>query len=347
MEAGGDRGHQVPGSRWGKLTDVDALERSGSVTHPIRGLHHVTATVAEAEPDLDFCERVLGLRLVKRTVNFDNHSVYHFYYGTEAGEPGTLWTTFPYHGWGVPVGVHGAGQVVATAFSVPPGALDAWRERFDAAGVAVEEGPPRFGERPLVVRDPSGLRLELVADARDTRAPWIGGELGSAVAIRGLHAVTLMLRSRAPTVELMTGLLGFEMVHEEPGRTRLAVGGDLPGHLVDLVDAPQAPQARNGLGTVHHVAFAIDGADEQLLLREELLRAGRQVTEVRDRTYFQSVYFREPGGVLFELATMLPGFSVDESPAELGQALMLPPWEEEHRAEIEATLPPMTSRRGR
>jgi glyoxalase family protein len=317
------------------------------VTHPIRGLHHVTATVAEAQPDLDFCERVLGLRLVKRTVNFDNHSVYHFYYGTEAGEPGTLWTTFPYHGWAVPTGVHGAGQVVATAFSVPSGALDAWGERFVNAGIAVEEGPARFDERHLVVHDPSGLRLELVADARDTRARWVGAEVGADMAIRGLHTVTMLLHARAPTVELMTGLLGFEVVHEEPGRTRLAVGGDLPGHLVDLVEAPQAPQARNGLGTVHHVAFAIDGADEQFRLREELLRAGRQVTEVRDRTYFQSIYFREPGGVLFELATMLPGFSVDESPAELGQALRLPPWEERHRATIEATLPPMVTHRGR
>ena len=309
--------------------------------HPVRGLHHVTATVDEAQPDLDFCERVLGLRLVKRTVNFDNHSVYHFYYGSEAGDPGTLWTTFPYHGWGVPAGVQGAGQVVATAFSVPPGALEIWRARLAEAGLVPERGERRFGVYPLILRDPSGIRLELVPDARDTRAPWTGGGVRADAAIRGLHSVTLLLRSRAPTVELMTGLLGFEVVHEESGRTRLAVGGDTPGHLVDLVAAPDAPGARNGVGTVHHVAFAIAGADEQLRLREELLRAGRQVTEVRDRTYFQSIYFREPGGVLFEVATVQPGFAVDEPPATLGQALKLPPWEAPHRAVIEATLPPL------
>jgi glyoxalase family protein len=311
------------------------------VTHPIRGLHHVTATVDEAQPDLDFFERLLGLRLVKQTVNFDNHNVYHFYYGTGAGAPGTIWTTFPYHGWGVPAGVHGAGQVVATTFSVPPGALDAWRERLAEAGVPADEGAERFGERPLAIRDPSGLTLELVADVRDTREPWASGPVGADTAIRGLHCVTLLLRSRTSTVELMTALLGFELVREEAGRTRLAAGGDAPGHLVDLVESPGAPEARNGLGTVHHVAFAIDGADAQLRLREELLRAGRQVTEVRDRTYFQSIYFREPGGVLFEVATMRPGFAVDEAPAALGRTLKLPPWEEPHRATIEAALPPI------
>ena len=323
------------------ILSVQPPQLGGIVKHPIRGLHHVTATVDEAQPDLDFYEGSLGLRLVKRTVNFDNHSVYHFYYGTETGAPGTIWTTFPYHGWGVAAGVHGAGQIVATAFSVPPGALDTWRDRLDAAGSPLEEGEPRFGEQPLIVRDPSGLRLELVADSRDARAPWPGGGIGTDAAIRGLHSVTLLLHSRAATVELMTGLLGFEVVQEQPGRTRLAVGGDLPGHLVDLVESPDAGPARNGLGTVHHVAFAISGDEEQLRLREELIRAGRQVTEVRDRTYFQSIYFREPGGVLFEVATMQPGFAVDEAPAALGQALRLPPWEEPHRALIEATLPPL------
>ena len=307
--------------------------------HPIRHLHHVTATVDAAQPDLDFCERQLGLRLVKRTVNFDNHSVYHFYYGTERGAPGTIWTTFPYRDWGVPVGVHGAGQVVATAFSVPAGALGAWRARLDAGAHRAEAGAPRFGEHSLVVRDPSGLALELVADARDTREPWSGGGVPADTAIRGLHSVTLLLHARAPTIAFMTGLLGFRVVDQAGHRTRLAVGTDAPGHLVDLVEAPRAPAARNGLGTVHHVAFAIGSAEEQLRLREELLAAGAEVTEVRDRTYFQSIYFREPGGVLFEVATMAPGFAVDEPAEALGRALRLPPWEEPHRTTIEATLP--------
>jgi glyoxalase family protein len=311
------------------------------VQHPIRHLHHVTATVDAAQPDRDFCEGGLGLRLVKRTVNFDNHSVYHFYYGTESGAPGTLWTTFPYHGWGVPPGVHGAGQVVATAFSVPAGSLGLWRGRLEAAGLSAVERSPGAAQQSLAVRDPSGLVLELVADARDTREPWARGGVPPEAAIRGLHAVTLLLRSRGPTVEFMTGLLGFEVMDETAERTRLAVGGDKPGHLVDLVEAPDAPAARNGVGTVHHVAFAIDGGDEQLRLRGELLRRRVDVTEIRDRTYFQSIYFREPGGVLFEVATMSPGFTVDEPLDALGQALRLPAWEEPHRAEIEATLPPI------
>ncbi|HUR93536.1 MAG TPA: ring-cleaving dioxygenase [Gemmatimonadales bacterium] len=309
--------------------------------HSILGLHHVTATVDEAQPDLDFCRRRLGLRLVKRTVNFDNHSVYHFYYGNETGEPGTIWTTFPYHAWGVPEGVHGAGQVVATAFSIPGGTLQQWRSRLRDAGLDARTGLPRFDECPLVVRDPSGLVIELVEGAADPRAPWSEGGFSPDMAIRGLHGVTLLLRERGPTIALMTGVLGFDIVEETPERTRLAVGGTAAGHLVDLVEAPDAAQARNGLGTVHHVAFAIASTDEQLELRRELIRLGASPTEVRDRTYFQSIYFREPGGVLFEVATVSPGFTVDEPLAQLGETLRLPPWEEPHRAEIERTLPPI------
>ena len=321
------------------MTVVTGLPQGDSVPHSLLGLHHVTATVDQAQPDLDFCERLLGLRLVKRTVNFDNHSVYHFYYGNRSGAPGTIWTTFPYHGWGVPAGVHGAGQVVATTFSVPAGALERWRTRLGAAGLRPEDGPPRFAECPLVVRDPSGLVIELLADGGDARVPWSGGGIDAGMAVRGLHGVTLLLRSRAATVDLMTGLLGFQVVDEMPNRTRLGAGGNAAGHLVDLVESPDAPAARNGIGTVHHVAFAIGSAGEQLELREELLRRGAQVTEVRDRAYFQSIYFREPGGVLFEVATVAPGFTVDEPIDRLGTALKLPSWEEPHRAEIEATLP--------
>jgi len=309
------------------------------VHHPIRHLHHVTATVAEAGPDLAFCRGVLGLRLVKRTVNFDNHNVYHFYYGTEQGTPGTIWTTFPYAGWSVPPGVQGAGQIVATAFSVPAGSLDAWRARLAAAGLTAHAGGERFGAAWLAVRDPSGLAIELVADGRDQRPPWTGGSVDREEAVRGLHGVTLLLRHRAPTLTLMTGLLGFAVVDQGPDRTRLAVGDDAPGHLVDLVVSADAPAARNGLGTVHHVAFAIGSADEQLQLRAELVQLGYDVTPVRDRTYFQSIYFREPGGVLFEVATMSPGFTYDEPPDRLGTDLKLPPWEEANRPAIEAALP--------
>lgn len=311
---------------------------------PILSLHHVTATVADAQADLDFCLEALGLRLVKKTVNFDNHHVYHFYYGDERGTPGTIWTTFPYKGHGVPVGTKGAGQVTTTSFSVPAGSLGWWRARLLSLGHAPQDAPPRFGEESLVVLDPSGLIFELVATARDQRAPWTAGGVGAETAIRGLHSVTMTLTSPPATIAFMKELLGFVVVNETDGRIRLAVNGDEPGKTMEIAVAPDAPRAKNGLGTVHHVAMAVATADEQLRLREELLRAGVGVTEVRDRQYFQSIYFREPGGVLFEVATMQPGFAVDEPSDSLGRALKLPPWEEPNRTMIEAGLDRVTYR---
>ena len=305
---------------------------------PILGLHHVTATVSDAQADLDFCLGAIGLRLVKKTVNFDNHHVYHFYYGDQRGTPGTIWTTFPYKGHGVPVGTKGAGQVTTTSFSVPAGSLGWWRERLRALGHVLQDATPRFGEESLLVTDPSGLNFELVANDRDSRAPWTGGGISAGTAIRGLHSVTMTLASPPATIAFMRDFLGFHMVNEMAGRIRLAVNGDEPGRRMEIDVAPEAARARNGLGTVHHVAMAVATGDEQLRLREELLRAGVGVTEVRDRQYFQSIYFREPGGVLFEVATMQPGFAVDEAPDALGRALKLPPWEEPNRTVIEAGL---------
>jgi glyoxalase family protein len=307
--------------------------------HPIRGLHHVTATVSDAQEDLDFAVGAVGLRLVKRTVNFDNHSVYHFYYGDERGTPGTIWTTFPYKGQGVPVGVKGLGQITVTSFSVPKGSLDAWRERFESRRLPVRDQPPRFGEESLMVTDPSGLAMELVATDSDQRAPWIRHGVSADTAIRGLHSVTLQSRSPELTRRLMTELLGFSQVAETTGRVRMGTGGGAPGKLVDILDPSGQPPAKNGLGTVHHVAFAISDEEEQRRLREVLIGRGLAVTEVLDRSYFRSIYFREPGGILFEVATMKPGFAIDEEIGELGTGLKLPPWEEPNREEIEAALP--------
>lgn len=309
----------------------------------IRSLHHVTATAADAQDDLDCYRSLLGLRLVKRTVNFDNNGVYHFYYGNEQGQPGTIWTTFPYKDKGVPIGIKGAGQITVTSFSVPAGALDFWKRRLRTAGVPVEDVAPRFGEESLLFRDASGLVIELVANDRDQRAPWVTDDVGLASAIRGVHSVTLTIRSPAPTIALLTGVLDFAIVGEEQSRTRLAVNGDAPGRTVEIVHAPDAPQAVNGLGTVHHVAFAVSDAGEQLRMRAELIRLGYRVTEVRDRQYFRSIYFREPGGVLFEIATVPPGFTVDESLPDLGQGLKLPPWEEPNRGAIERQLPTVST----
>lgn len=303
----------------------------------IQGLHHVTATVDAAQADLDFCIETLGLRLVKKTVNFDNHLVYHFYYGDERGTPGTIWTTFPYKGHGVPAGSTGAGQVTVTSFSVPTRSLDWWKARLQGRGVTVNDVPLRFGEQSIQFSDPSDLAIELVATDGDLRQPW-ARDVGADAAIRGLHSVTMTIASPAETIAFMKDLLGFEVIDELDGRTRLGVNGGEPGKLVDIVHAPDAPRAKNGLGTVHHVAMAVPAADDQLRMREELLKWGAKVTEVRDRQYFQSIYFREPGGVLFEIATMRPGFEVDEPAAWLGRDLKLPPWEEPDRAPIEAGL---------
>jgi glyoxalase family protein len=305
---------------------------------PILGLHHVTATVNDAQADLDFSVGALGLRLVKKTVNFDNHFVYHFYYGDEVGHPGTIWTTFPYKDQGVPPGSRGAGQITVTSFSVPAGSLDGWKTRLRTRGYTVTDAPPRFGEESILIDDPSGLCVELVATDRDTRTPWTAGGVDAASAVRGLHSVSLEVRDPRRTVEFMRQLLGFEVVNETDERTRVAVNGDDPGKFMDIVHAGDSGWAKNGLGTVHHVAMAIGAEDEQLKLRGEL--AGHaQVTPVRDRQYFKSIYFREPGGVLFEVATMAPGFAVDEPVAELGRSLKLPPWEEPHRTEIQKHLP--------
>ena len=309
---------------------------------PILGLHHVTATVDEPQPDLEFCREGLGLRLVKKTVNFDNHFVYHFYYGDERGTPGTIWTTFPYAGRGVAQGKKGAGQVTVTSFSVPTGSLDAWRTRLTERGVAVVDIEPRFGDPAVAFPDGSGLAFELVATSNDDRTPWVAAGIERDHAIRGLHSVTILVREPARTVDLMTRLLGYKVVDESAGRIRLAVNGDAPGRRIDVAHNPGADLAVNGIGTVHHVAMAISTESEQLALRGELVRYGCRVTEVRARCYLKSIYFREPGNVLFEVATVAPGFTVDEEPADLGQALKLPPWEELHRPAIEASLTPVT-----
>ena len=307
--------------------------------HPILGLHHVTATVDDAQADLDFCADLLGMRLVKKTVNFDNHDVYHFYYGTERGTPGTIWTTFPYKGKGVRIGTKGVGQVVTTSFAVPAASLPFWQTRLRERGVDIREAPGRFGEEALQFADPSGLWFELIGTSRDARAPWTTPAIDDTAAIRGLHSVTMAVRQMGASRELLTDILGYTVVDESEDRTRFAANGDMPGHAIDVVvDADAAPGV-NGIGTVHHVAMAISTADEQLRLRMELLQLGLRPTEVRDRCYFQSIYFREPGGVLYEVATISPGFIVDEPLPHLGRGLKLPPWEEPYRQAIEAQLP--------
>lgn len=308
---------------------------------PIRGLHHVTATVADAQKDLDFYAGVLGQRLVKKTVNFDNPHVYHFYYGDASGTPGTIMTTFPYKAMGVRIGLHGAGQITATSFSVPADSLPFWRERLTQQNIAFEDEHDGFpGEEAIQVGDPSGLVLRLVASDADARAPWTRPGISAAEAVRGIHSVRLTVRDPAETIAFIAAIMNSEVVDERAGITRVAINGDTPGRVVEVARAgADVPAAINGLGTVHHVAFAVDDEDQQRALRERIAQLGVPVTEVLDRQYFRSIYFREPNGVLFEVATIPPGFAIDETAAELGRALKLPPWEEANRAAIEAGLP--------
>jgi glyoxalase family protein len=310
----------------------------------IQSLHHVTATVADAQEDLDFYTALLGLRLVKKTVNFDNHHVYHFYYGDETGTPGTIWTTFPYKGMGIPEGTYGTGQVSMTAFSIPRDAIAFWGHRLIGSGLKNVAHGERFGDEFLMLQDPSGLLIELIANDRDARAPWTAADIGPEHAIRGLFSVTLMLRELPRSIDFLTQVLGFEIAAQNERFTRIAINGGGPGRTIDLLHRPDLGAGRNGLGTVHHVAMAIPDAESQLAVREKLVRLGFHVTEVRDRQYFQSIYFREPGGVLYEIATMAPGFTFDEPIGELGTGLKLPPWEEQYRREIEEGLPQVALR---
>ncbi|MBI3791755.1 MAG: ring-cleaving dioxygenase [Gemmatimonadetes bacterium] len=305
----------------------------------ITSLHHVTATVAEAQPDLDFYVGLLGQRLVKKTVNFDNPGVYHFYYGDERGTPGTIMTTFPYAGKGVREGVRGVGQVTVTSFSAPRAAMGFWRQRLRAHGVPFVDEGTAFGEEAITCSDPSGLVIRIVGTDGDARDPWTGAGITPAQAIRGIHSVSLLVREPATTIALVQSLLDGAVIDEGAHVTRMGINGRAPGQLVEIIRASDEAAAVNGLGTVHHVAFAATTDAAQLALREEIIARGVKVTPVLDRQYFHSIYFREPNGVLFEVATRPPGFTVDEPVGALGQALKLPPWEEPRRAQIESVLP--------
>lgn len=312
------------------------------MTTPIRGLHHVTATVSEAQRDLDFYVGLLGLRLVKKTVNFDHTGVYHFYYGDGEGRPGSLMTTFPYGGEGVRSGRIGAGQVSVTSFSVPPGSLGFWGGRLVDRDVQVQREGTRFAEGFLEFRDPSGLRIELREGPGDPREPWVVSGIPPEAAIRGLHSVTLTLHRAGPSLAFLTGILGLEEGEREEDRIRVQAGDGRPGRLLELEVDPEAPRGVNGLGTVHHVALEVEDGPAQRAVRSELIAEGIQVTEVKDRQYFTSIYFREPGGVLYEVATRGPGFTEDEAASDLGSGLKLPGWEESNRRSIERKLTPVS-----
>jgi glyoxalase family protein len=302
------------------------------------GIHHVTAIAGDPQGNLDFYAGVLGLRFVKRTVNFDDPGTYHFYFGDRIGSPGTLLTFFPWRR--ARGGRRGAGQADVTSFGVPADSLGFWVDRLRDHGVAFEGPAPRFDEQVVSFADPDGLALELVARAdAATVEPWAGGPVAVEHQIRGVHAVTLAIARIGPTVALLEGTMGLRAAGVEGVRHRFVAPDAGPGRFVDVVEAGDAGLGHMGAGTVHHVAFRARGDAEQLSNREALVSRGVHVTPVQERNYFRSVYFREPGGVLFEIATDGPGMTIDEPVESLGESLRLPEWYESLRPRLERHLP--------
>ena len=307
---------------------------------PISGIHHVTAIASDPQRNLDFYTEVLGMRLVKRTVNFDDPGSYHLYFGDEVGSPGSILTFFawPMARRGSP----GVGQVEVTSFSIPEPSLSYWEQRLLSAGVPVERSGKRFDEEVLTFVDPDGLKLELVAhsQAGGANRAWKDASVPAQHAIRGFDSVTLCEQGYESTVEVLE-TMGFRKAGEQGNRFRFEVGKGGSGARLDLLCASEASYGNVAVGIVHHVAWRVADDGSQKSWRTRLVSKHLNVTPVIDRCYFHSIYFREPGGVLFELATDPPGFAIDESPEKLGEALKLPPWLEPSRKRIEQVLPPI------
>ena len=303
------------------------------------GIHHVTAITSDTQRNVDFYTGLLGLRLVKVTVNFDDPGAYHLYYGDETGHPGTILTFFAWPG--APRGRAGTGQLSSVAFTIPQASLDYWSQRLRSAGIQHQGPSTILGESMLLLHDPDGMAIELVAHPRALERPgWTGGLVPAEHAIRGIHSVTVREEGYEHTARHLTRTLGFRLVAEEQNVFRFEVGAGGPGALITVRCTPELLRGTIAAGSIHHVAWRTDTDAQQLSWQEVLSSQGVNVTPILDRQYFHSIYFREPGGVLFEIATDPPGFTIDEPVEHLGSQLKLPPWLEPARAEIEQALPP-------
>jgi glyoxalase family protein len=310
------------------------------VRSSIKGLHHVTAICGDPRANHRFYTGVLGLRMVKRTVNFDDPGTYHLYYGDGAGTPGTIMTFFPW--MGMPGGRPGTGQADSTAFRTGDSSLEWWKRRLEGYKTAVRGPLRRFDESYLEFRDPDGLGLEIVAaPGAPPAAGWAKSPVPPEHALRGFHTVTLHEASHEPTGTLVSAQMGYQPLGGEDGRLRYRAPGSAGAALLDIVARPGGRPGLQGVGTVHHIAFRVEDDTAQLGWRERLQRAGLVVSPVMDRSYFHSIYYREPGGVLFEIATDNPGFATDEPRESLGEKLMLPVQYESQRAQITRVLPPL------
>jgi glyoxalase family protein len=303
------------------------------------GIHHVTAISGDPVKNLRFYTRDLGLRFVKKTVNFDDPSTYHFYFGDETGHPGTILTFFPWTK--ATAGERGVGETSRTAFRVPLGSIGYWTDRFVKKGISHQMPRKHFGETVLPLRDQDGMALALVGIADAEKEPgWSNEDIPAEHAIRGLQGVTLLLESAQKTAAILTDVFGFREVGREESTIRFAAPGDAKGSVVEIQEAAELPRHHQGRGSVHHIAFRAADDAQQAQMSEKLIRDhARHPTEQKDRNYFRSIYFREPGGVLFEIATDTPGFAVDEPLEALGRDLKLPKFLESRREEIEGLLP--------
>lgn len=308
------------------------------MSEQILGLHHITAIASNAQRNLDFYTKVLGLRLVKKTVNFDDPGTYHFYYGNENGTPGTILTFFPWTQIGQ--GKTGVGMATDIAYAVPADSIDAWKDRLSAFNVNFEEVTERFGEPYLSFTDPDGLNLSVVATKKaDTRKPWVTADIPESIAIRGFHSTTLSLRRTGGTAAVLTDIFGYRLQAQEGNRYRYITDAVEEAAVIDLLELPDGKPGYNAAGTNHHVAFRVSDDSILMKFRDKVISKGHQITPKIDRDYFFSLYFREPGGVLFEIATDNPGFTVDEPLDQLGSNLKLPKQYEPMRDEIVKVLP--------
>lgn len=304
----------------------------------ILGLHHITAIADGAKTNLDFYTKVLGLRLLKKTVNFDDPGTYHLYYGDERGSAGTILTFFPYEG--AYRGKAGTGMVTQIGYSVPEGSFDFWINRFKDHQVTYQAPAEKFGELYLPFQDPDGLQLELVvAKKEDTRPPWETTEVKAETATRGFHSITLSLRNIKHTAAVLTEIFDYQFLEQNGNVHRFITSAVENAAIVDLIELPNGERGVGGAGTNHHVAFRVKDENVLMHFRDKVVQRGLNITNKIDRNYFYSLYFREPGGVLFEIATDNPGFGIDEPWDKLGSGLLLPPQYEPRRADIEAVLP--------
>ena len=306
--------------------------------HKILGLHHITAIAGNAQRNYDFYTKTLGLRMVKKTVNFDDPKTYHFYFGDKTGTPGSILTFFPWER--VKKGKNGVGMATEIGYSVPEGSLDFWKKRFEKNGVEFGKTREQFGEKYLPFRDPDGLNLKLVVPKHeDDREAWETDEIKSDVALKGFHSVTLTLYNVGPTAGVLTDIFDYELEEKEDDFYRYKTSAVENAAIVDIHEDPTAERGINAGGTNHHIAFRVKDEETQMYFREKIIEKGLQITEKIDRDYFFSLYFREPGGVLFEIATDNPGFTRDEDLEELGSNLKLPAQYEGSRDRIEKLLP--------